>query len=50
MLFLLNTVISTGTQWNGEINLEIDLASLSTSWFSASLHSARNDVEWKVVL
>ncbi len=28
-------VISTGTQWNGEIYLEID--------FLTTLHSARND-------
>ena len=47
-IFIRKIVISTETQWNGEIYLEIDLAALSTSWFSTSLHpiaigSARND-------
>jgi len=38
--------ISTGTQsriFGREIYLEVDLASLSTSWFSTALHFARND-------
>ncbi len=37
-------VISTETQWNGEIYLELDLATLSTSLFPAALCFARNEV------